>query len=216
MSTLQGFSRSVAAQRWPAVPSQPRKRFARAVVCHDVGVDDRALARAITSGDREAFRALVDREAGPVFRTCYRILGRPHDAEDVAQESFVTAFRAMATYRGDGPLGGWLARIAVRQAFRRLSQRRDADPLDPSMEGPRDPTAGPLDQTLAAERREVVRSAVAELPDPYREIVVLRFFGELQLAEIAHATGRPLGTVKTQLRRGLERLRRSLDLEGAA
>lgn len=178
-----------------------------------MGVDDRSLARAIAAGDREAFRLLVEREAGMVYRTCYRIVGRPDEAEDVAQESFVSAYRAIRTYRGDGPLGAWLARIAARQAFRRLGQRRDAEPLDPVNEGPGDHSGEPLRHALSAERQREVRGAVAALPDPYREVVVLRFFGELQLSEIAAATGRPLGTIKTHLRRGLERLRRSLGRE---
>ena len=178
-------------------------------------MDDPALARSIAAGDRDAFRGLVEREAGPVFRTCYRILLRFDEAEDTAQETFVTAFRAMGQYRGEGPLGAWLARIAVRLALRRLKQRRDVDPLDPAMDPPADRAEEPLTLALAAERHEAVRAAVAELPEPYREIVMLRFFSELQLTEIAEATERPLGTVKTQLRRGLERLRHILPVEGA-
>ena len=148
-----------------------------------------------------------------VYRTCYRIVGRPADAEDIAQESFVTAYRAIQSYRGDGALGGWLARIAVRHAFRRIAQRRDAEPLDLAADGPVDAGAEPLELAVTAERQRDVRLAVASLPDPYREVVVLRFFRELQLNEIAAATGRPLGTVKTHLRRGLERLRASLGTE---
>ena len=197
-------------------PARPPTVSVSAGLCHDANVDDRALALAISSGDREAFRLLVERESGPVFRTCYRILGRPDEAEDTAQESFVTAYRAIGTYRGDGPLGAWLSRIAVRLSFRRVKQRRDADPLDPAIDPPADASAEPLVVALAAERHEAVRMAVAELPEPYREIVVLRFFGDLQLTEIASATDRPLGTVKTQLRRGLERLRHILPMEGAA
>ncbi|MFN2483642.1 MAG: RNA polymerase sigma factor [Candidatus Limnocylindria bacterium] len=178
-------------------------------------MDDRVLARAIASGDRDAFRTLVDRESARVYRTCYRIVGRADEAEDAAQESFVNAFRAIRTYRGDGPLGAWLARIAIRQSFRRLAQRADADPYDPTESGAGDASGEPLAMALAAERHDSIRGAVARLPEPYREVVVLRFFGDLQLAEVAAATGRPLGTVKTHLRRGLERLRRALDGEAA-
>jgi RNA polymerase sigma-70 factor (ECF subfamily) len=64
----------------------------------------------------------------------------------------------------------------------------------------------PLQSALAAERRAALRSAVAGLGEPYREVVALRYFGELSLEEVAAATGRNLNTIKTQLRRGLERL----------
>ena len=119
----------------------------------------------------------------------------------------MAAFRSISGFRGEGSVRGWLMRIATRQAFRRLAQRRPTADLDtvgePLLADPSgDPTA-----SWSPPRRSEVRSAVAALPDPYRETVALRFFGELSLAEIAEATGRPLNTVKTHLRRGLDRLR---------
>ena len=74
----------------------------------------------------------------------------------------------------------------------------------------------PLGQAIAAERAARVRTAVAALGEPYRETVALRFFAELSLAEIAEQTGRPLGTVKTHLHRGLARLREAMGGEAAA
>ena len=178
-------------------------------------MDDRGLVDTILAGDRDAFRLLVEREEVAVFRACLRILGRPHDAEDVAQESFVMAYRSLGSYRGDGPLGGWLMRIAMRQAFRRLGQRRDTVEL-PTELPTNAPGFDPLAITLAGERQREVRLAVAALREPYREVVALRFFGELSLDEIASVTRRPLNTVKTHLRRGLERLRPILGREVAA
>ncbi|MEP6470190.1 MAG: sigma-70 family RNA polymerase sigma factor [Chloroflexota bacterium] len=182
-------------------------------------MDDRGLADAVLAGDRDAFRILVEREQVAVFRVCLRILGRPHDAEDVAQESFVMAYRALGTYRGDGALGGWLMRIATRQAFRRLGQRRETSELPAELpaELPMgSPGSDPVAVTLAGEWQREVRLAVAGLREPYREVVALRFFGELSLHEIASVTQRPLNTVKTHLRRGLERLRPILGREVAA
>ena len=175
---------------------------------HDEGVDDRALIDAVLAGDRQAFGHLVERETRSVYRACLRILGRPHDAEDVTQESFVAAFRAIRTYRGEGSLRAWLLRIATRQAFRRLAQRRATVALaaipEPTLaDGSGDPTRVLVD----LESRREIRDAVTALPEPYREVVALRFFADLSLAEVAEATGRPLNTVKTHLRRGLERLR---------
>jgi RNA polymerase sigma-70 factor, ECF subfamily len=182
---------------------------------HDGAVDDHGLVAAVLAGDRDSFRFLVEREQVAVYRACLRILGRPHDAEDVAQESFVMAYRSLGTYRGDGPVGGWLLRIAIRQAYRRLGQRRDMAELPPELP-PSSPAADPLAATLAGERQREVRQAVASLREPYREVVALRFFGEMSLDEIATTTRRPLNTVKTHLRRGLERLRPILGREVAA
>jgi RNA polymerase sigma-70 factor (ECF subfamily) len=175
---------------------------------HDERVDDRALIDAVLSGDRRAFGVLVERETRSVYRATLRILGRPHDAEDVTQESFVAAYRSIRTYRGDGSLRGWLLRIATRQAFRRLAQRRPTVDIDAIPE-PRlaDASGEPTRLLIDRESRDAVRDAVSTLPEPYREVVALRFFGELSLAEVADATGRPINTVKTHLRRGLERLR---------
>jgi RNA polymerase sigma-70 factor, ECF subfamily len=181
---------------------------------HDGGVDDRALIDALRAGDRDAFAILVDRETTAVYRACLRILGRPHDAEDVTQESFMAAFRAIRGFRGDGSLRGWLLRIATRQSYRRLAQRRPAADLESVPETHLgDTSADPTRVVAIAERRDEVRDAVARLPDPYREVVALRFFGELSLAEVAEATGRPVNTVKTHLRRGLERLQPMVSAE---
>lgn len=181
----------------------------------DEGVDDHALIDAVRTGDREAFNLLVERETTAVYRACLRILGRPHDAEDVTQESFVAAYRGIGGFRGEGSLRGWLLRIATRQSFRRLTRRRPTADLDAVGEPAlADAASDPVRIVAAAEARDEIREAVTGLPEPYREVVALRFFAELSLAEVAEATGRPINTVKTQLRRGLERLRPVVAREG--
>ena len=179
---------------------------------------DHDLAAAAAAGDRDAFRHIVETESPALYRICYRILGSAEEAEDAVQESFVIAYRALDTFRGEGPLGAWLARIAARHAFRRIARGRVTQPLDLAAEQPASPTsdADPLGRAIAAEQNEAVRVAVAALPEPYREVVTLRFFAELSLAEIALATDRPLGTVKTHLHRGLARVRDALAEEMAA
>jgi RNA polymerase sigma-70 factor (ECF subfamily) len=162
-------------------------------------------------GDEAAFQALVLRETAPVFRICYRILGSYEDAEDAVQEIFVLAYRALGTYRADGPPGAWLARIAVRECWRRdKANRRRAVRTAPLDAVVLDTTADPLDvvgEVVGAEERAEIRQAVETLPEPYREAVTLRYFGGLSLADIAAITGRPEATVKTHVHRGLDRLR---------
>lgn len=203
-------------------------------------IDDRetrAIVERVLAGDREAFRFIVERESTAVVRACHRVLGDVHDAEDAAQELFVTAYRSLATWRGEGPLGAWIARIAVRIALRHAARRRPMARIDPLADGSAtlgDNATNPGDQAsraallsgaLAAvhthdpaalavrgEREGAVRQAVAGLAEPYREIVALQFFGDLSLNEIAEVSGRPLGTVKTHLHRGLMKLRDDLSV----
>jgi RNA polymerase sigma-70 factor (ECF subfamily) len=185
--------------------------------------DDRTIVDAVLAGDRNAYRILVDREGPAVVSACARILGDRAEAEDVAQEAFVIAYRSLGTWRADGAFGAWLSRIAIRLAIRRAQSRKQVTWLDPLAAEADQPgrdrfrTMGttdavdPAHSVLRSERDAQVRAAVASLDEPYREVVALRFFAERSLAEIAEATDRPLGTVKTHLHRGLARLRRALD-----
>ena len=99
---------------------------------------------AVLAGDRDAFRVLVERESAAVVRACHRVLGDLHEAEDAAQEAFVTAFRSLAGWRGDGPFGAWLTRIAVRIALRRRAEaaRRRAGSTRPIPTAPLDLPGG--------------------------------------------------------------------------
>src|SRR6478735_7868133 len=95
--------------------------------------DDRAIVDAVLAGDPDAYRVLVEREGAAVVRACHRVLGDLHEAEDAAQEAFVTAYRSLASWRGDGPFGAWLTRIAVRIALREAGRRRSVTWLDTSV-----------------------------------------------------------------------------------
>lgn len=194
----------------------------------------RGIVRAVLAGDRDAFAVLVDRELPNVLRVCYRVLGSRDEAEDAAQEAFVSAFRELPAWRGDGPFGAWVARIALHAALRRRRRARPVTWIDPmSLErgdealdgaGGRavaryfvDASIGAAEATdpahlaVAAEQGDALREALAELEEPYREAIALRYFGGLTVPEIAQACDRPEGTVKTHLHRGLLRLRARLD-----
>ncbi len=144
------------------------------------------------------------------------------------------AYRQLASWRADGPFGAWLMRIGIRIALRQAGKRKTVtwrDPLgggSPAGSGsgtPVDPITRAVDQvaiesapltdpamlSMRAERATELRAAVTALPEPYREVVALRFFGDATLDEIARVTDRPLGTVKTHLHRGLARLRASIE-----
>jgi len=170
----------------------------------------------------DAFRVLVERESRPVVRTCYRVLGDLHEAR-TRPEAFVTAYRALATWRGEGPFGAWLARIAVRIAVRRAGRRRSVAWIDPApfstaaarrpAASPRRHSRGPLGARPILPSSRCGRSG--RRPSARRWPVsttrtrgrALRFFSDLSLAEIASASGRPSARSDAPAP-GLARLRR--------
>jgi RNA polymerase sigma-70 factor (ECF subfamily) len=197
--------------------------------------------RAVLAGDRDAFGHLVEREIGNVTRVCYRVLGDRDDAEEAVQEAFVSAYRTLPAWRGDGPFGAWVARIALHIALRRRKNARPVAWIDPAaLDGASDPLAGgadtggqrrvarhfrdasvgaaqvtdPAEIAVTREREASVRDALIALDEPYRETVALRYFAGLTVPEIAEVCSRPQGTVKTHLHRGLLRLRGDLDAAG--
>lgn len=179
--------------------------------------EDRQLVDAVLAGDGEAFRVLVERESRSLIRVCRRMLRDPVEAEDVAQEAFLRAYRSLGTYRGDGPFGAWITRIAVRIAAARLVERKDVtEVLDEEAAGADEATvlrgmAGdPEALALTRERRAAIVQGIATLPPDQRRVVALRFYGDLSLQEIAEATNRPVGTVKSRLHRGIAALREHL------
>ncbi len=175
---------------------------------------DRQLVDAVLAGDRDAFRSLVERESPTVIGVCGRILRDPDEAQDVAQDTFIQAYRALATFRGDGPFGAWLRRIAIRLAVNRLAARREVMTIDAATMDPDDSLYGidesPETRFLTGEHRLAIINAVAVLPPEQREVIMLRFFGELSIPEIADRTDMPIGTVKSRLSRGVTSLRHHL------
>lgn len=171
---------------------------------------DRALVDAVIAGDDEAYRLLVDREKENVIGLCRRVLRDPQLAEDVAQEAFIQAYRALPTFRGDGAFGAWVGRIASRMAYAKLKRPTELR-ADPTREDGWLIDAGegidPERVLLDGERRAEVQRAISTLPEHQRRIVEMRFYRGMSLEEISSATGAPLGTVKSRLHRALAALR---------
>ena len=169
---------------------------------------DDGLECRFAAGDPGALREAYDRHARLVYAMALQALGAHHDAEDVTQQVFVRAWRGRDTFDADrGTLAGWLVGIARRQVSDRWSGRvrelRTADRAGraaPSVE----PTPEP-DRVVDA---VVVADELDKLAPQVRAVLRLAFFDDLTHQQIAAVTGLPLGTVKSHLRRGMDRLRR--------
>jgi len=179
---------------------------------------DRRLVDAVLAGDSEAFRALVDREGATVLTVCRRILADPTEAEDAAQDAFLAAYEKLGSFRGDGPLGGWLMRIAIREARHRGRRRRPMSSFAPELETAAanltlDRSPDPAAIIEADELERWLHAALDGLPDHYRDAVRLHYLDDLSYGEIASVTGRQRATVRAHARRGLLRLRENLVAE---
>ena len=185
--------------------------------------DDRDLVRETLDGRTEAFRGLVERHSGMVYNVAYGMLHSSEDTGDAVQEIFYRAFRGLSGYKPQYPFGVWLRRIAVNYLLDVKKKRRIRtvsldEPVDENS-GPReyaddDPSAREhLDDRQQEER---IRQAVADLPEKYRTVMVLRHFEEMSYEDIAETLGCPVGTVMTRLHRARQRLADvlSTELEG--
>jgi RNA polymerase sigma-70 factor (ECF subfamily) len=169
--------------------------------------DDRDLARRAASGDRHAFSELVRRHQSVVYNVAYRLLGERGEAQDAAQETFLRAYRYLASYDPDKPLAPWLKRIATNLCYDRLKQAPSTPSLDEeAVRPPPDPQPGPEAQTIQRERGERVHQEMLLLPPRYRVVIELRHFQNLSYAEMAEALKRPLSDVKSDLFRARKRL----------
>ena len=175
---------------------------------------DRALAEAAAGGDRAAFEALVLRHQSRIVNYAMAIVRDAADAEDVAQETFLRAYRSLTRFRGDSSFKTWLYAIATNAARTGLDRRgrrrrREEGSLDDAAAplSADDVPAGGEDAETALVRRESIDRALAALPPDLRVAVVLRDVEGLDYKEIAAATGAPIGTVESRIFRARRRLR---------
>lgn len=175
--------------------------------------DDRELVARAVAGDADAFEALIRRHSGRVYRLLARLLGNSASAEDVTQETFVRAWRALPSFRGDAMFSTWLYRIAANEANRLLAReaRRRELPIDDAMEDIPDLGAEPSAAAEIDDLQAHLERCVAELPPDYRAAVVLRDVEGLTNEEAAEALGIGVRNFKSRLHRGRMAVRRRLE-----
>ena len=179
-----------------------------------MSLGERLFLARLRARDERAFQELVTGYGDRVFSLVLRMVGDRAEAEDIAQEVFVTVWKSIDTFRSEAKLGTWLLRIAANHAKNRIKylarRATDRGGLDDAPEAaladvgkaPAQSQVAPPDAALeAAERDGAVERAIASLDEDHRLVVVLRDIEELSYEEIGEITGLPEGTVKSRLHR---------------
>ncbi len=174
--------------------------------------EDERLVTRVAAGDRRAFEALYERYAATVFGLALKMLGDREVAEDAVQEIFWRVWRRLGSFDRSRAFAPWLFGIAHNYCIDELRRRKvrpqqvyedDDHPILSDI--PDDTDIG--ETAILTEQRQVVRSALEQLPEEQRQALLLAYFGGLTQQEIAAQLGNPLGTVKTRMRLGLQKLR---------
>lgn len=177
---------------------------------------DAHLVAQAADGDRAAFRALVERHRGLVYRVAFQYAGNHHDADDIAQDVFLKVYRSLPGFRRDAQFTSWLYRIAMNACIDHGRRRQPAGvPIDAAADAERtwevvadDPP--PDARAYAVELKQAIHSAVDRLPPQQRVIFTMRHFEGMKLCDIAEFLGVAEGTVKRQLHAAVHRLRHAL------
>ena len=173
-------------------------------------MEERDLIARARTGDRVAMGELYELHARRVFTVVRRLVGDDHLAEDLSQEAWIRAFDKLHLFRGDAAFGTWLYRLAANHVVdhgRRARKERGRTEMPEQLV---DPAAGQGEQALGRERARVLREALEEVPDHYRETLFLVYIEGMKIEEASRTSGLPPGTIKTRLMRGREALRRIL------
>jgi len=180
--------------------------------------DDAEVARRFVEGDEQALAWVYERFAGQVHGMAVRAFGPGPDAEDVTQQTFVAAWSGRAGFHPErGPLPAWLVGICrhkVADTWVRLDRQRRVAEAAATAAGTARAAAAGVDTAVAD--RVLLLDELDRIGQPQRGIIELAFFDDLTHTEIAARTGLPLGTVKSHIRRTLERLRTRLEVDGGA
>lgn len=181
--------------------------------------NDQELVRRVQAGDQSAFNLLVLKYQHRVLKLVGRFVHDATEAEDVAQEAFLKAYRALSSFRGDSAFYTWLYRIAINTAKNALvSQRRRPVDFDLDLQDPEQferqaklkESDTPEGVLLTEEIREVVERAMEQLPEDLRTAIVLRELEGLSYEEIAEAMDCPVGTVRSRIFRAREAIDKKL------
>lgn len=178
-------------------------------------MDEKALIRQILAGDQDAFAQLVQTHQKPVYNLCLRMVSNPSDAEDLAQEAFVKAWRGLRFYKHEAAFSTWLYRLTSNVCIDFLRKQKRQNTISLTDEDEQEleiPDAEPMPEELLLhrEKQQAVAAAMSRLEEEYRLALTLRVVDDLTYEQIAEVLDIKVGTVKSRIARARERLRKNL------
>lgn len=174
---------------------------------------DEQVIAAVLSGDTEQFSILVDRYQHIVYSICYRYTQNATDAQDLAQEVFLTTFRRLDSFREQAKFSTWLYRLGVNRCidFTRKRKRERVWQGGEVQDYMADSAPGPEDTAMRNEDARLLEDAIASLPERYKSVLVLYYTQDLPYAQIGEILKIPVKTVETRLYRARKKLREMLE-----
>lgn len=177
--------------------------------------EEQRLIDAAIAGDSAAFEQLIQPLEGRIYAVALRMCANREDAQDCMQESMIRIYRALSGFKGQSSFSTWVYRITMNTCLDELRRRkaRKSTSLDSLLDSgwsPANETDTPERHAVQSEQRRTIERAIADLPDDMRAAIVLRDIQGLTYDEIADALSVNVGTVKSRISRGRERLRKKL------
>jgi RNA polymerase sigma-70 factor (ECF subfamily) len=180
-------------------------------------LDDEALVRRLVQQDVRGLDTLYGRYSRPVFSLALKILGDREVVEEVVQEVFLRLWTRAHTFDPQrGKLLSWLLTITHHRAVDELRRRRsqpEVDGLDEALASKEEPASDPSETYAQIEDKEAIQRARAKLPEAQRKPIEMAYYGGMTQVEISQALREPLGTIKTRMRLGMQKLRLLLERE---
>jgi RNA polymerase sigma-70 factor (ECF subfamily) len=176
-------------------------------------ISDAECVQNLQRGQTDAFEILIRRHEKTIFNLVYRMLGDYDEAAEVSQEAFLSAYRAIGTFRGDSNFSTWLYRIALNHATTRrksLNTRQQRNVSIENTEPVSDPHPGPAETMEKKEIRERVQQALNSLEPDDATVILLRDLQDVPYEEVARVLEIPIGTVKSRLHRARQALKAEL------
>lgn len=176
-------------------------------------MEDTLLINKMKTGDMKAFDTIYEKYKERIYKSACLICGNAADGDDISQETWITVFRRIKSLKNPEKFVPWLYQIMKRCAFKRLRTKGEVVSIDNIPEAMDDTVISPLSQVIRRERSNDVSLAIMSLEKRQRTVIVLYYYNEFSIEEIAKIMGTPSGTIKSRLYTARKELSRLLEKE---